>query len=110
MSDELEIYLVREDEDEESWRIAVGADVPKWYSQFRKVDADSDEITSEMIAEYLDQDAENENAHSFVGVHAYLMNVYDELHDNLDMDWTFEFMMRLLKDGGLHGLNRGRRK
>jgi hypothetical protein len=57
------------------------------------------ELTPERIAEFLDQDAENRNAHDFCGVHVKLLvmlKVYS---------CAKAIMLQLAERGGLQGLN-----
>lgn len=57
-----------------------------------------EELDSYEIADYLDQQAENENRHDFVGVHSRLAKLIRVQATDIDADVV---MLEVLKAGGL---------
>lgn len=72
---------------------------PDLYDSYKK--ADRNKITIEQIADMLDSDAEDINAHDFVTIHRALAAL---LYKKLGRGKATEILMLLIDFGGLHGI------
>ncbi len=90
-------YFVAVDKDKKPLFLTKYADndFPESYTVLPAADV---YYTSELVAAYMDQDAENQNRHAFVGVHAGLLSI---LKDHLGEIACREIYEELLDLGGL---------
>ena len=62
------------------------------------------DLTADVVADYLDQDAENENNHRFVGTHQAIVSLMEDADIGIDKIDTV--MIDLFYKGGLHGITK----
>ena len=91
------LYMVTEEEGEPEW-LTMDQD---WNYHSRRP-AKPEEITLEALADMLDQDAENRNAHDFVLCHRALAAL---LHQMVGRSQATQIFRRLAGYQGLHGMN-----
>jgi len=94
MTEPKQLYMVKDfGEDEESLSLEDGYETSRV--------ANRDEITLKGMADLLDQDAEDQNAHEFVATHRGLAVI---LVQEAGMDKAWAVMRRLVNFRGLHGM------
>ncbi len=99
MAKHKQLYMVGEEPGEGEWlAMAKYADD---YPIRRKISAV--EVKAEDVAEMLDQSAENSNHHAFVGTHAALLKILNEV---VTKGVSKEIMLAICDKGGLHEIDR----